>query len=52
MPHGPNCGAGEFEIIAAILGRAAIEKFLGQWGSQPQTLSGTPARQPGLHQAA
>ena len=36
MQHGPNCGAGELKIIAAILERPVIEKNLGHLGLDPQ----------------
>ena len=36
MQHCPNCGAGELEIIAAILDRPVIEKILGHLGLDPQ----------------
>ena len=34
--HCPNCGAGELKIIAAILERPVIEKFLTHLGLDPQ----------------
>jgi len=34
--HCPRCGAGELEIIAAILERPVIEKILGHLGLDPQ----------------
>ncbi len=36
MRRCPSCGAGELEIIAAILERAAIEKLLTHLGLDPQ----------------
>jgi hypothetical protein len=36
MQHCPNCGAGELKIIAAILERPLIEKFLAHLGLQAQ----------------
>jgi hypothetical protein len=36
MQHCPNCGAGELEIIAAILERPVIEKILGHLGLDTQ----------------
>jgi len=36
MQHCPNCGAGELEIISAILERPVIEKILGHLGLDPQ----------------
>jgi hypothetical protein len=38
MERCPNCGAGEREIIAAILERPVIEKILGHLGLDPQPL--------------
>jgi hypothetical protein len=38
MQHCPNCGAGELEIIAAILDRPVIEKILVHLGLDPQPL--------------
>jgi len=32
MQHCPNCGAGELEIIVAILERPLMEKILGPLG--------------------
>lgn len=51
MQHGPNCGAGNFMIIAAILERPAIEKTLAHLGLHPQPPPREPAREPGRHQA-
>jgi hypothetical protein len=36
LGHCPNCGGGEFKIIAAILERPAIEKILSHLGLDPQ----------------
>jgi len=36
MPHCPNCGAGQLEIIATILERPVIEKILTHLGLDPQ----------------
>ena len=43
--HCPNCGAGELEIIAAILDRPVIEKILTHLGLQPQPPPAAPARE-------
>jgi len=36
MQHCPNCGGGEFKIIATILERPVIEKILTHLGLDPQ----------------
>jgi len=36
MQHGPNCGAGQLKIIAAILERSVIEKIWTRLGLDPQ----------------
>lgn len=36
MQHCPNCGGGEFKIIAAILERPVVEKILTHLGLNPQ----------------
>jgi hypothetical protein len=36
MQHCPNCGGGEFKIIATILERSVIEKILTHLGLDPQ----------------
>jgi hypothetical protein len=51
MQHGPNCGAGEFEIIAAILERPVIEVSLRQLGLQAQPPPRAWAREPGPNHA-
>jgi len=45
MQHCPNCGAGELEIIAAILERPVIEKILAHLGLEPQPPPRAPARE-------
>ena len=47
--HCPRCGAGELEIIAAILERPVIEKILGHLGLDPQPPPKGRAREAGLH---
>lgn len=49
MQHCPNCGAGELEIIAAILERPVIEKILTHLGLDPQPPPRGPAREIGQH---
>ena len=44
MQHCPNCGASEFKIISAILGRPVIEKILTHLGLDPQPPPGGRAR--------
>ena len=36
MQHCPNCGGGEFKIVAAILERPVLEKILSHLGLDPQ----------------
>jgi hypothetical protein len=36
LQHRPNCGGGEFKIIAGILERPVIEKILTHLGLDPQ----------------
>ena len=36
MPHGPDCGGGELEIIAAIPERPVIGKILSHLGLDPR----------------
>ncbi len=45
MHQCPNCGAGELKIIAAILDRLVIEKFLTHLGLDPQPPSRARARE-------
>ena len=45
MQHCPNCGASEFKIISAILGRPVIEKILTHLGLDPQPPPRGRARQ-------
>ena len=52
MQRCPNCGAGQFQIIAAILERPMIEKILAHLGLDPQPLPKGTAREVGLHFAA
>jgi len=47
MQHCPNCGAGELEIIAAILGRPAIQKILDHLVSDPQPPPEAPGTRAG-----
>jgi hypothetical protein len=49
MQHGPNSGAGELKIIAAILERPVIEKILTHLGLDPQPPPRGPARGIGQH---
>jgi hypothetical protein len=55
MQHCPNCGAGELEMIAAILERPVIQKILDHLGLEPQPPPKGRAherREPGSHLAA
>lgn len=36
MAHCPNCGGGEFKVIAAILEPPLIAKILSHFGLDPQ----------------
>ncbi len=47
MPHGPDCGDGELEIIAAILERPVIGKILSHLGLDPQPPPRRQARETG-----
>lgn len=47
MQHCPDCGGGEFEIIAAILERSVIEKILSRLGLDPQPSPKGRAREAG-----
>ena len=48
----PRCGGGQVKIIAAILGRAAIEKILTHLGLDPQPPPRSKAREAGHEFAA
>ena len=48
----PNCGAGQFQTIAAILQRPVIEKILAHLGLDPQPPPNGGVREAGLHFAA
>lgn len=52
MQHGPNCGAGELRIIAAVLERPVIEKILTHLGLDPQPPPRGRARESGHDFAA
>jgi len=47
MRLGPNCGAGTLRIIAAILERPVVEKFLTHQGLDPQPPPKGRAREAG-----
>lgn len=47
MQHCPNCGGGEFILIAAIPERPVIEKILSHLGLDPQPPSRGRAREAG-----
>ncbi len=49
MQHRPNCGGGELKIIAAILERQVIEKFLTHLGLDPQPPPKGRAHEPAPH---
>lgn len=51
MHYCPNCGAGELEIIAAILVQPMIEKVLTHLGLDPQPPPQAPTRGPGSQHA-
>lgn len=51
IQHCPNCGGGEFKIVAAILERPVIEKVLMHLGLQAQATPRAPARGPALQAA-
>ena len=52
MQHRLNCGAGELQIISAILDRSVIHKILDPLGLDPQPPPKGRAREPGPHFAA
>ena len=52
MQRCPNCGAGEFKIIAAILERQVIDNVLAHLGLDPQPPPKGRVREAGPHFAA